>query len=63
LDIWIETIPFKETREYVQAIITYEKIYAAQIEQDSVFDYVLTYAKISIDDLTPIAQRARLSKL
>ena len=63
LDIWVETIPFKETREYVQAVMTYEKIYAAQLEQDSVFDFVLSYATISSEDLTPTAQRARIRKL
>jgi soluble lytic murein transglycosylase len=26
-DIWIETIPFKETREYVKNIMTYQAIY------------------------------------
>jgi soluble lytic murein transglycosylase len=27
LDIWIETIPFDETRKYVQNVLTYSVIY------------------------------------
>ena len=26
-DIWIETIPFKETREYVKSVMAYQQIY------------------------------------
>lgn len=32
---WIETIPFKETREYVKAILAYERIYAQQLSTRS----------------------------
>ncbi|EWH11602.1 Lytic transglycosylase catalytic [Catenovulum agarivorans DS-2] len=27
LDIWIETIPYKETREYVKAVLAYQQVY------------------------------------
>ncbi len=32
-DIWIETIPFKETRAYVSAVLTYALIYQKQLKQ------------------------------
>lgn len=32
-DNWIETIPFKETRQYVSAILTYAVIYQRQLKQ------------------------------
>lgn len=32
-DIWIETIPFKETREYVSAILSYTAIYEYRLSQ------------------------------
>ena len=34
-DIWVETIPFRETREYVQAILAYRLIYALRTLGDS----------------------------
>ena len=27
-DIWIETIPYKETRDYVKNVLAYQQIYA-----------------------------------
>ncbi|XQW85156.1 transglycosylase SLT domain-containing protein [Thalassotalea piscium] len=30
-DIWIETIPFYETREYVKSVMAYEQIYQAKV--------------------------------
>ncbi|GHE96354.1 lytic transglycosylase [Thalassotalea profundi] len=32
-DIWIETIPFYETREYVKSVMAYEQIYQAKVGQ------------------------------
>lgn len=29
-DVWVETIPFRETRDYVQAVLAYQVIYALQ---------------------------------
>ena len=41
-DIWIETIPFKETREYVKSVLAYQQIYQTKAGQlDSVFDQVI----------------------
>jgi len=34
-DVWIESIPFYETREYVQAVLTYRVILEASAKQDS----------------------------
>lgn len=34
LDIWIETIPFKETREYVKAVLAYYQIYNIRMNQE-----------------------------
>jgi soluble lytic murein transglycosylase len=47
-DIWIETIPFKETREYVKSVLAYQQIYQIKAGQlDSVFDQVI---KMNIPD-------------
>ncbi|WP_206485916.1 transglycosylase SLT domain-containing protein [Thalassotalea sp. G2M2-11] len=38
-DIWIETIPFKETREYVKSVLAYQQIYQEKVGKSSqVFD-------------------------
>ena len=38
-DIWIETIPFKETREYVKSVLAYQEIYQHKVgEKSSLFD-------------------------
>lgn len=34
-DVWVESIPFYETREYVQAVLTYRVILEAAAKQDS----------------------------
>lgn len=34
-DIWVETIPFKETRGYVAAVLTYALIYQKQLNNNS----------------------------
>ena len=35
MDIWIETIPFRETRNYVKAVLAYKYIYQVQLGQQS----------------------------
>jgi len=41
-DIWIETIPFKETRNYVKSVLAYQEIYQHQPGQVSqIFDQVV----------------------
>lgn len=34
-DIWIETIPFKETRKYVSAVLTYAIIYQQRLQRNN----------------------------
>ena len=42
-DIWIETIPFHETREYVKSVLAYQQIYQAKLNiSESMFDTLLT---------------------
>lgn len=38
-DIWIETIPFKETRDYVKSVLAYQQIYRHKVgQQNTVFN-------------------------
>jgi soluble lytic murein transglycosylase len=40
-DIWIETIPYKETRDYVKSVLAYQQIYQITSgQQSSVFEQV-----------------------
>ena len=42
-DIWIETIPFKETREYVKSVLAYQQIYQQKVgSKESLFDQIIT---------------------
>ncbi|HEX4911647.1 MAG TPA: transglycosylase SLT domain-containing protein [Permianibacter sp.] len=46
LDIWIETIPFQETRDYVKNVMAYSLIYAERLGQDpAVFDLLASSAR------------------
>ncbi len=41
-DIWIETIPYKETREYVKSVLAYQQIYQHRRQQQfALFDQVI----------------------
>jgi len=41
-DIWIETIPYKETRNYVKSVLAYQEIYQHKVGQVSqLFDQVI----------------------
>lgn len=46
MDIWVETIPFKETRSYVKAVMAYKQIYATQLGQDK--NLFLEYSNMRI---------------
>ncbi|MDH5408005.1 MAG: transglycosylase SLT domain-containing protein [Gammaproteobacteria bacterium] len=35
-DVWVELVPFKETREYLQRVMTYMVIYENRLGQDSI---------------------------
>ena len=42
-DVWIETIPFKETREYVKSVLAYQQIYQQKVgSKESLFDKIIT---------------------
>jgi soluble lytic murein transglycosylase len=34
-DVWIETIPFKETRKYVTSVLSYTLIYSHRLQQNT----------------------------
>jgi len=41
-DVWIETIPFKETREYVKSVLAYQQIYQQKVGQPAtLFDDII----------------------
>ena len=41
-DVWIETIPYKETREYVKSVLAYQQIYQQKVGQPaSLFDQII----------------------
>ncbi|MDC8833113.1 transglycosylase SLT domain-containing protein [Alteromonas gilva] len=52
LDIWIENIPYHETRHYVKAVMAYRYIYQVQLGQQSELFDTLSRMKVSADSLT-----------
>ena len=45
-DMWIETIPYKETREYVKSVMAYQEIYQLKVGQkNSLFDKISKMAQ------------------
>lgn len=50
MDIWIETIPYKETRNYVKAVLAYKEIYSTQLGQQSGLFESLAKMQISAKD-------------
>ncbi|MGB3724890.1 MAG: transglycosylase SLT domain-containing protein [Glaciecola sp.] len=46
-DIWVELIPFKETRNYVKAVMAYKQIYQGQLAHDNIM--VAKPAKVFAD--------------
>ena len=61
LEQWIELIPFKETREYVKAVIAYEHIYAQQLNQLSAMQPVQAEQYVSYAILTANLETGTLS--
>jgi len=44
-DMWIETIPFKETRDYVKSVMAYQQIYQVKVGQSqSLFSEIVNMA-------------------
>ncbi|NVK55177.1 MAG: transglycosylase SLT domain-containing protein [Alteromonadaceae bacterium] len=52
LDVWIENIPYRETRHYVKAVMAYRYIYQVQLGQTSELFDTLSRMKVSADSLT-----------
>ena len=61
LEHWIELIPFKETREYVKAVIANERIYAQQLNQRSAMQPTLAEQYVSYAILTANLETGTLS--
>ncbi|MFT4995135.1 MAG: soluble lytic murein transglycosylase [Paraglaciecola sp.] len=47
MDIWLETIPYKETRNYVKAVMAYKQIYSQRMGQQSTLFADLAAMQIS----------------
>ena len=56
LDVWIETIPFEETREYVQSVLMFASIYARALEQTQPFIYAHEWTDFSNQRVTLFAE-------
>lgn len=42
-EIWIEAIPYTETRDYIKRVMTYRQVYALKLGlDDDIFEYILT---------------------
>lgn len=52
-DIWIETIPYKETRNYVKAVMAYRYIYEQQLGESS--ELFLQLAASAIPSVTGLS--------
>ncbi len=46
MDIWVETIPYRETRNYVKAVLAYQQIYAYQLGRNK--NLFTDFAKMNI---------------
>ena len=58
LDAWIESIPFAETRAYVQTILMYAYVYGKRFNEPIEFLY-----DIDFETFEPIAERSMLDEL
>jgi len=55
LDIWIETIPFRETQNYVKNVMAFSLIYAERLGQDpQVFRLLTTSARAPLPAAKPV---------
>jgi len=53
-DIWVDTLPFKETREYVRAVLAYSTIFDWKLDQKITTISSRMYDEISKDALTAL---------
>lgn len=56
---WIEQIPYRETREYVKNVLTYQEIYSQLVSSNDSYFRELKQLKIPIDQLTTIQVTTR----
>jgi soluble lytic murein transglycosylase len=54
LDVWVETIPFRETRSYVTNVLLFSAIYGRKLNQDSPLIYAHELQKFSNQQITSI---------
>ena len=47
-DIWVELIPYRETRNYVKAVMAYQQIYYAQLNNEVTLPGELAWAKATV---------------
>ena len=52
LDVWIETIPFKETRNYVQNVLMFASIYSRRLNLDQPLIYPNEWGDFSQPTIT-----------
>lgn len=49
-DVWIDNIPYKETREYVKAVLAYQQIYETQLSGNTTL-----FQQLITDKISPVA--------
>jgi soluble lytic murein transglycosylase len=49
LDIWVETIPFKETRDYVKNVMMYYQIYSLKMQKSQHIFEPLAEMRVGIE--------------
>ena len=55
-DIWVDTLPFKETREYVSAVLAYSTIFDWQLEKKTTLISSRMYSEISQEALAQLTK-------
>ncbi len=55
-DIWVDTLPFKETREYVRAVLAYSTIFDWKLEKKTTLISTRMYSEISKDALSQLTK-------
>ena len=62
LDIWIETIPYDETRNYVQNVLTYRMIYAERSGYKTTLFSPEEFSKLALRQTTPTTLAQNLAE-
>lgn len=59
-DLWIEAIPYSETRDYVKNVMAYSLIYATRLQTESpVFDYLVSQVRRPLNTASAALERPR----